>query len=51
MDGQKKIAAYLLQYFGDLGGLLEIVMLIGWALSFAFVSRLFYADLVEHTYR
>ena len=41
----------LLQYFGDLGGLLEIVMLIGWYLSFALVSRLFQAALVERTYR
>ena len=37
----------LLQYFGDLGGLLEIVMVVGWYLSFAMVSRLFQAALVE----
>ena len=41
----------LMQYFGDLGGLLEIVIVIGWYLSFALVSRLFKAALVERTYR
>ena len=41
----------LMQYFGDLGGLLEIVILIGWYLSFALVSRMFKAALVERTYR
>ena len=41
----------LLQYFGDIGGLLEIVTLVGWYMSFALVSRLFQAALVEGTYR
>ena len=41
----------LLTYFGELGGLLEIVMLVGWYLSFALVSRLLQAALVERTYR
>ena len=41
----------LLQYFGDIGGLLEIVTLVGWYMSFALVSRLFQAALVESTYR
>ena len=41
----------LLQYFGDIGGLLEIVTLVGWYMSFALVSRLFQSALVKSTYR
>lgn len=41
----------LLSYFGDLGGLLDLVMLSGWLLSTLFVSRLLQASLVKSAYR
>ena len=41
----------MLTYFGDLGGLLDFVMLFGWAISSVFVSRLLQAALVKQVYR
>ena len=41
----------LLEYFGDLGGLLEFLGFFGWAISSLFVSRLFQAALVKRAYR
>ena len=41
----------MLTYLGDLGGLLDIVMLLGWAISSIFVSRLLQAALVKQVYR
>ena len=40
----------LLTYFGDLGGLLDFVAMIGWALSTIFVTRLFAAALIKQAY-
>ena len=41
----------MLTYFGDLGGLLDFVVWVGWTISTVFVSRLFAADLVSRAYR
>ena len=41
----------LLTYFGDVGGLLDIVLLFGFALSSPFIGRLFHAALVKENYR
>ena len=41
----------LLQYLGDLGGLLDFVLVAGWAMSHAFVRRLFHAALISKVYR
>lgn len=40
-----------LTFLSDLGGLLEILLLLGMLLSSSFVMRLFYAALVKKTYR
>ena len=37
----------LLEYLGDLGGLLDFVILFCWALSHVFVKRLFDAALIQ----
>ena len=41
----------MLTYFGDLGGLLDFVIIFGWAISHHFVSRLFSAALISQAYR
>lgn len=41
----------LLTYLGDLGGLLDFIVLLGWLISAVFVRRLFQAALVEKAYR
>ena len=41
----------ILVYLGDIGGLLDFVLIFGWALSHSFVKRLFQAALVEKVYR
>ena len=41
----------LLQFLGDIGGLLDFVLLFGWALSHKFVSRIFEGALIERVYR
>ena len=41
----------MLTYLGDLGGLMDIIILIGVSLSSPFVARLFHAALVKKTYR
>ena len=41
----------VLTYLGDIGGLLDIVLAMGWFISTVFVSRLFQAALVERVYR
>ena len=41
----------LLDYLGDLGGLLDFVILFCWAMSHVFVKRLFHAALVSSVYR
>ena len=41
----------LLVYLGDLGGLLDFVLIFGWALSHKFVVRLLQAALVGRVYR
>ena len=41
----------LLDYLGDLGGLLDFVILFCWAMSHVFVKRLFHAALVTAVYR
>ena len=41
----------LLTYLGDIGGLLDFVMMFGWSISTIFVTRLFQASLVERVYR
>ena len=41
----------LLVYLGDIGGLLDIVLIIGWFLSHKFVLRLLHAALVGKVYR
>ena len=41
----------LLDYLGDLGGLLDFVILFCWALSHVFVKRLFHAALIQQVYR
>ena len=46
----KKEEYDLLAYFGDLGGLQALLILLGQAISSCFVSRLFYAALVKRAY-
>ena len=41
----------LLVYLGDIGGLLDFVLLFGWAISHKFVQRLLHAALVGRVYR
>ena len=41
----------ILEYLGDIGGLLDIVLIFGYAFSHSFVQRLFQAALVEKVYR
>ena len=41
----------ILSYFGDIGGLLDIVFILGFALTSFFVSRQLHAALVNRTYR
>ena len=41
----------ILTYLGDMGGLLDIILLFGVFLSSKFVNRLFHAALVKQTYR
>ena len=41
----------LLEYLGDIGGLLDFVLVMGWFISTVFVSRLFQAALVGKVYR
>ena len=41
----------LLQYLGDLGGIIDFVLLLGMATSHIFVKRLFQAALVNRVYR
>ena len=41
----------MLTYLGDLGGLLDIVLLLGVAITSIFVSRLFQAAIVKQAYR
>ena len=41
----------ILTYLGDMGGLLDIILLFGVFLSSPFVNRLFHAALVKKTYR
>ena len=41
----------LLEYLGDLGGLLDFVILFCWASSHVFVKRLFHAALIQQVYR
>ena len=41
----------LLEYLGDLGGLLDFVILLCWASSHVFVKRLFNAALIQQVYR
>ena len=36
----------LLEYLGDLGGLLDFVIILCWAMSHVFVKRLFHAALI-----
>jgi len=37
----------LVTYLGDIGGLMDFVMLFGWFISTHFVSRLLYASLIK----
>lgn len=47
-----KMEAYdVLTFFGDLGGLLDVVLLAGSFFTSALTFRLFQADLVERAYR
>ena len=41
----------LLVYLGDIGGLLDFVLIFGWALSHKFVLRLLHAAIVGRVYR
>jgi len=41
----------ILDFFGDLGGLLEIVLGTGSLVTFAFVNRQFNASLVKEVYQ
>jgi len=41
----------LLTYLGDIGGLLDFILLFGWSTSTVFVSRLFSAAIIERVYR
>ena len=41
----------LLTYLGDIGGLLDVILLLGWSTSTVFVSRLFQGAIVGRVYR
>ena len=41
----------LLEFFGDLGGLLDFVLLTGYIVVHAFIARLYSAALISETYR
>ena len=41
----------LLTYLGDVGGLLDFILMAGWSLSTVFVSRLFAAKIIAKVYR
>ena len=41
----------MLTYFGDMGGLLDFVVMVGLSLSSVFVARLFQAALVKNSYK
>ena len=41
----------LVQYLGDLGGLLDVVLVFGWILTSFFSFRLFQSALVSSTYK
>ena len=41
----------ILTFFGDIGGLTDCIIVFGWVLSSALVSRLFQAALVQSVYR
>ena len=47
----KRIEYDLLTYLGDIGGLIDVVMVFGRLITYIFVTRLFHAALVEKAYR
>ena len=41
----------MLTFLGDLGGLIDVVLLVGWSLTSLFASRLFQAALITQAYK
>ena len=41
----------LLTYLGDVGGLLDFILMVGWSISTVFISRLFSASIIQKVYR
>lgn len=47
----KRVGYDILSYLGDLGGLLDVVMVVGQICTSVFVGRLFQAALIQSAYR
>ena len=46
----KREAYELIEYFGDLGGLFEIVQLLAYFLTAGIIKRLYHAAIISNTY-